>query len=147
LAIEYKKEPQSMHYFFKLLTNINGKSYIDDYVLYQLYKGYLDIAKENDQKITGFNFKDICDEIYDLVKPAQEGKITLSEMIDSHADIIQVFVEFWDSREGITEIADIQETNVWLESAETNLTLYTLFLYWHIFIARVFPIVISKSQT
>ncbi|KAI1284950.1 Serine/threonine-protein phosphatase 2A regulatory subunit B'' subunit gamma [Halotydeus destructor] len=97
IAMENKKEPQALLYFFKLL-DIHNKGYLDTFVLYYFFKDMQCLVKDNGQE--ALNFEDVCNEIYDIVKPAAAGKITLYDLIncgqgDVVVSILSDYGGFW----------------------------------------------------
>ena len=80
LALENQKEPQSLHYFFKIL-DIDSNGYINVFTLNYFFRSILDQMKQHDH--APVNFQDVKDEIFDMVKPADPCKITLHDLISS----------------------------------------------------------------
>ena len=104
LAMENRREPQSIQYFFRIL-DINQKGYLDSFCLHYFFKVLDKVVKQfiirilehnhNDIKIhlqdilkflrkqgmDNILFEDVKDEIFDMVKPKDPYKITLQDLI------------------------------------------------------------------
>jgi serine/threonine-protein phosphatase 2A regulatory subunit B'' len=66
LAIENKKTPQALTYFFRIL-NVYHKGAIDTFVLNMFFRPI--ITKLETKEKFGFNVEDVKDEIFDMAKP------------------------------------------------------------------------------
>ncbi|XP_062505435.1 serine/threonine-protein phosphatase 2A regulatory subunit B'' subunit gamma-like [Corticium candelabrum] len=80
LAMENKKEPQALQYFFRLL-DVQGKGYLNVYALNYFYRSMQEMMRVNAQEV--IRFEDIKDEIFDMVKPQDPLHITLNDLITS----------------------------------------------------------------
>lgn len=80
LALENQKEPQALHYFFKIL-DIDNKGYLTVFTLNYFFRSIQDQMRHHNHEPV--NFEDVKDEIFDMVKPADPSKITLQDMISS----------------------------------------------------------------
>jgi len=102
LALENRQEPQSLHYLFKIL-DVNNQGYLDTFCLNYFFRVSADktcFSFEHDctdviivdwQAIqeqlkmhnqTPVNFKDVKDEIFDMVKPQDPMRITLQDLLN-----------------------------------------------------------------
>ena len=80
LALENQKEPQSLHFFFKIL-DIDSKGYLNVFTLNYFFRSIQEQMLQ--QNHVPVNFQDVKDEIFDMVKPRDPCKITLQDLIDS----------------------------------------------------------------
>jgi len=80
LALENKKDPQSIQYFFRVL-DINNKGYLDRFSLNYFFRAIQEQMTENGQEPVPFS--DVSDEIFDMIKPADPTRITLRDIINS----------------------------------------------------------------
>ncbi|XP_076063118.1 serine/threonine-protein phosphatase 2A regulatory subunit B'' subunit gamma isoform X2 [Oratosquilla oratoria] len=78
LALENQKEPQALHYFFKIL-DIDSKGFINVFTLNYFFRSIQDQMRQHNQEPV--NFEDVKDEIFDMVKPANPFQITLQDLI------------------------------------------------------------------
>lgn len=97
LAIEYKSEPASVQYFFKLL-DIDKKSYLTQFNLNYFFRAIQQMMIDNNQEPVKFD--DVKDEIFDMVKPEHPYKITLQDLIRSGqgGTVVRILIdlnEFW----------------------------------------------------
>ncbi|XP_077284170.1 serine/threonine-protein phosphatase 2A regulatory subunit B'' subunit gamma-like [Arctopsyche grandis] len=93
LALENRREPQSIHYLFRIL-DIHGQGYLDGFTLNYFFK-----AIQEQTLLHGaspVNFEDVKDEIFDMVRPADPMKITLKDLISSGygSTAISILIEF-----------------------------------------------------
>ncbi|CBY09248.1 unnamed protein product [Oikopleura dioica] len=105
LAYEYRQEPASIQYFFKLL-DIEKKSYLTQWDLNYFFRSIQTMMR--DLKQEPVNFGDVSDEIFDMVRPADPYKITLRDMIDcgQGGTVVRILIdlnEFWmyENRESL----------------------------------------------
>lgn len=78
LALENRSEPQSMHYLFRLL-DFEHCGYLTAFALQYFFKGIeAQIVAHRAERV---NFEDVKDEIFDMVKPAHPGRITLKDLL------------------------------------------------------------------
>ena len=89
LAMENKKSPQSLAYFWKII-DVYGKGAIDTFVINMFFKEVLGKLKEKNQDVEkDFNVEDIKDEIFDMAKPKVPMAITLEDLIEcGQGDVI-----------------------------------------------------------
>lgn len=89
LAMENKKSPQALAYFWKIL-DIYGKGAIDTFVINMFFKRVLDKLNEKDPDAEkNFQVEDIKDEIFDMAKPQTPMAITLEDLINcGQGDVI-----------------------------------------------------------
>ncbi|RWS10828.1 serine/threonine-protein phosphatase 2A regulatory subunit B', partial [Dinothrombium tinctorium] len=111
LMMENKKEPQSLNIFFRLL-DINQKGYIDSFVFKVFFKSLEEKLREQGHDL--LNFTDICSEIFDMVKPVHQYRITLKDLIASgEGDIVVSIVSdcngFWAYENRECVLLDTQE--------------------------------------
>ncbi|KRX07662.1 hypothetical protein PPERSA_11211 [Pseudocohnilembus persalinus] len=86
LAMENKKTPQALAYFFKIL-DVYHKKAIDTFVINLFFKPIIDKLEQKEKY--GFNVEDVKDEIFDMVKPKVPHAITLEDLINcGQGDII-----------------------------------------------------------
>jgi serine/threonine-protein phosphatase 2A regulatory subunit B'' len=82
LAMENKKSPQALAYFWKIL-DIYGKGAIDTFVINMFFKRVLDKLNDKDPDAEkNFQVEDIKDEIFDMAKPETPMAITLEDLIN-----------------------------------------------------------------
>jgi len=78
LAMENKKEPQAIHYFFRIL-DIQNVGYLNVFCLNYFFRAIQDEMKVHEQEPVCF--EDVKDEVFDMVKPVDPFKITLQDLI------------------------------------------------------------------
>ncbi|KAH9400556.1 Serine/threonine-protein phosphatase 2A regulatory subunit B'' subunit gamma [Tyrophagus putrescentiae] len=93
LALENRKELQSIYFFFHIL-DINSTKYIDDFVLRYFFKPI-----QNQMKLQGqepIDFADFCNEIFDMVRPATSKQIYIEDLLSSgFADtLVSILIDF-----------------------------------------------------
>lgn len=98
LALENRQEPQSLHYFFRIL-DIKGKGYLDAFTLNYFFRAIQDQMKQNGQDPV--NFQDVKDEMFDMIKPADSTKITLQDILNcgQGGTLISILIDlngFWN---------------------------------------------------
>ncbi|GAB1609697.1 serine/threonine-protein phosphatase 2A regulatory subunit B'' subunit gamma-like isoform X2 [Argonauta hians] len=105
LALENRKEPQSLQYLFRIL-DIHQKGYLDTFSLNYFYRAIQEQMKTHNQE--PILFEDVRDEIFDMVKPKEPFKITLQDLIhcgkgDTVLSILIDLNDFWtyENRETI----------------------------------------------
>jgi len=80
LAMENKKEPQSLQYLFRIL-DVRQEGVLSVFSLNYFFRAIQDqMRKHNQEPVL---FLDVKDEIFDMVKPADPLKVTLSDLIKS----------------------------------------------------------------
>ena len=83
LAMENKKSPQALAYFWKIL-DVYGKGAIDSFIINMFFKQVLQKLGEKDPEAEkNFQIEDIKDEIFDMAKPEMDKGITLEDLINS----------------------------------------------------------------
>lgn len=86
LAMENKKTPQAMQYFWRIL-DVYGKGAIDTFIINMFFRPIVQKLESKDK--LGFYVEDVKDEIFDMAKPAQPYAITLQDLINcGQGDII-----------------------------------------------------------
>lgn len=98
LALENRQEPQSLHYLFKLL-DIDNKGYLDTFSLNYFFKAIQDLMRSHGQE--PISFQDVNDEIFDMVKPAEPGCITLKDLFNCEQGdtVVSILIDlngFWN---------------------------------------------------
>jgi len=78
LAVENRKEPQSLQYFFRLL-DVRQRGYLDAYALNFFFRDILREMERHNQETV--KFEDVKDEIFDMVRPKDPLRITLKDLI------------------------------------------------------------------
>jgi Ca2+-binding EF-hand superfamily protein len=111
LAIEYKKEPQALYYFFRLL-DLEGKGFLDTFVLNYFFKALQKRMKDQGQE--ALEFTDVCSEIFDMVKPVASYRITFADLVNSGqgetvVNILTDFSGFWAYENRDLSVIDLQE--------------------------------------
>ncbi|XP_065662240.1 serine/threonine-protein phosphatase 2A regulatory subunit B'' subunit gamma isoform X4 [Hydra vulgaris] len=80
LALENKKEPQSLQYLFKIL-DVQHNGYLNTFAINYFFRAIQkEMDKHGHEKVL---LHDLKDEIFDMVKPADNMKITLQDLINS----------------------------------------------------------------
>jgi len=108
LAMDNKKEPQALQYFFKLL-DVNHRNYLNSFDLLFYFKGVQDLMQLHKQEIVAF--EDVKDEIFDMVRPIDPLKLTLQDLIRSgygHT-VINILIDldgFWTYENRETVVSD-----------------------------------------
>ena len=78
LAMENKKTPQSLHYFWRVL-DVFHKGAVDTFVINMFFR---QVISKLEQKIqTEYKVDDLKDELWDMAKPASDKCITLNDLI------------------------------------------------------------------
>ena len=108
LALENQKEPQALHYFFKIL-DIEGKGYLTTFTLNYFFRSIQQQMKQHNQEPV--NFEDVKDEIFDMVKPADPTRITLQDLINCGQGevVISILIDlngFWTYENREVLVAD-----------------------------------------
>lgn len=89
LAMENKKSPQSLAYFWKII-DIYGKGAIDSFVINMFFKEVkAKLTQRDPDAENNFKVEDIKDEIFDMAKPETPNAITLNDLINcGQGDVI-----------------------------------------------------------
>jgi serine/threonine-protein phosphatase 2A regulatory subunit B'' len=74
LAMENKKTPQALAYFFRIL-DVYHKGAIDTFIINMFFRPIVQKLEQKDK--FGFNVEDVKDEIFDMAKPSVMYAITL----------------------------------------------------------------------
>jgi len=80
LAMENKKEPQALQYLFRIL-DVNQSGYLSVFSLHYFFRAIQEEMRAHNQDPV--SFEDVKDEIFDMVKPRDPARITLSDLIRS----------------------------------------------------------------
>jgi hypothetical protein len=78
LAMENKKVPQAINYFWKVL-DVYGKGGIDTFVINMFFRSV--IQKLESRMQTDYKVDDLKDELWDMAKPAMPYCITLQDLL------------------------------------------------------------------
>ena len=80
LALENRKEPQSLTYFFRIL-DVKHQGFLNTFCLNYFFRDILiQMEKLNQDPV---KFEDVKDEIFDMVRPLDPLRITLDDLIRS----------------------------------------------------------------
>ncbi|XP_055930528.1 serine/threonine-protein phosphatase 2A regulatory subunit B'' subunit gamma-like isoform X2 [Argiope bruennichi] len=108
LAMENRKEPQALQYFFRLL-DIEQKNYLSVFDLNYFFRAIQEQMKAHGQEPV--LFEDVKDEIFDMIKPTDPFKVTLSDLIlcgqgDTVVSILIDLNGFWTYENREVLVAD-----------------------------------------
>lgn len=78
LAMENKKTPESIQYFWKIL-DVYHKGAIDTFIINMFFRPI--VAKLEAKDKFGFIVEDVKDEIFDMAKPKSPNAITLNDLL------------------------------------------------------------------
>jgi len=97
LAMEHKKEPQALHYLFRLL-DVRHEGALTVFALNYFFRAIQEEMRRHGQDPVPF--LDVKDEIFDMVAPADPLKITLADLVasgkgDTVVSILTDLNEFW----------------------------------------------------
>lgn len=115
LALENRKEPQSLQYFFRIL-DVRHEGFITAFNLNFFFRDILkEMEKHNQEPV---QFEDVKDEIFDMVRPQDPLKITLQDLVrcGNGDTVISILIDlngFWTYENREVLVADTPE-----ESAE-----------------------------
>lgn len=73
LAMENKKTPQSIQYFWRIL-DVYNKGGIDTFVINMFFRNVIEMLENRDK--SGFKVDDVKDELWDMIKPEMPKCIT-----------------------------------------------------------------------
>jgi len=80
LALENRREPQALTYFFRIL-DVRQEGSINTFVFNYFFRDILkQMEKLNQEPV---HFEDVKDEIFDMVRPKDPYKISLQDLINS----------------------------------------------------------------
>ncbi|XP_022081384.1 serine/threonine-protein phosphatase 2A regulatory subunit B'' subunit gamma-like [Acanthaster planci] len=113
LAMENRREPQALQYFFRLL-DVQGRSYLNVFALNYFFRAIQEQMRQHGQE--PISFADVKDEIFDMVKPADPLKITLQDLINSnHGEtVVSILIDlngFWTYENREVLMAENNATN------------------------------------
>lgn len=107
LAMENRKEPQALQYFFRIL-DINKEGYLHLFNFHYFFRGILEMPIDCGQELV--KFEDIQNEIFDMVKPEVHWKITFKDLLRSGQGetVVNILIElkgFWayENREALLQ--------------------------------------------
>ncbi|GAB6020656.1 Serine/threonine-protein phosphatase 2A regulatory subunit B'' subunit gamma [Chamberlinius hualienensis] len=114
LALENRKEPQALQYFFRIL-DLDNKGYLDMFCLKYFFRAIQDLLSFHKQEPV--SFADVSDEIFDIVKPANPCTITLQDLIkcgqgDTVVSILTDLNGFWNHENREVLVAENAEAEV-----------------------------------
>ncbi|PIK41334.1 putative serine/threonine-protein phosphatase 2A regulatory subunit B'' subunit gamma [Apostichopus japonicus] len=97
LAMENRKEPQSLQYFFRLL-DVQKRGYLNVFALNFFFRAIQVQMQQHGQEPV--SFADVKDEIFDMVRPSDPLHITLQDLIQSnHGEtVVSILIDlngFW----------------------------------------------------
>ncbi|XP_061424672.1 serine/threonine-protein phosphatase 2A regulatory subunit B'' subunit gamma [Lethenteron reissneri] len=97
LALENRKEPAALQYFFKLL-DVQSKGYLNVFSLNYFFRAIQDQMRAHGQEPV--SFQDVKDEVFDMVKPQDPLHITLADLISSNQGdtVVSILIDlngFW----------------------------------------------------
>lgn len=105
LALENRTEPQALAFLFRIL-DINGQGYLDAFTLNYFFRAIQEQMRAHDAEPV--SFQDVKDELFDMVRPKDPDKITLTDLItcgqgDTFVSILIEFHGFWayENREAV----------------------------------------------
>ncbi|CAH1791111.1 unnamed protein product [Owenia fusiformis] len=111
LALENRKEPQSLQYLFRLL-DVQNRGYLNVFALNFFFRAIQEQMKVHGQEPV--SFEDVKDEIFDMVKPADPLKITLQDLIISGQGdtVVSILIDlngFWTYENREVLVADTSD--------------------------------------
>ena len=111
LAMENMKEPQSLQYLFRLL-DVRGEGFLSCFSLHFFFRSLQEEMERHGQEPVAF--RDVKDEIFDMVHPADPLKITLKDLINSGQGetVVSILIDlngFWNYENREVLVSD-QET-------------------------------------
>jgi len=97
LAMENKKEPQSLQYLFRIL-DVRHEGYLSVFSLNYFFRAIQEEMRQHNQDPVSFD--DVKDEIFDMVKPSDPLKLTLCDLIRSKQGdtVVSILIDlngFW----------------------------------------------------
>ncbi|CAG9764751.1 unnamed protein product [Ceutorhynchus assimilis] len=98
LALENRGEPQALAFLFRIL-DIQECGYLDAFTLNYFFRAIQDQMKAHGSGQT-VSFEDVKDELFDMVRPKDPEKITLSDLLacgqgETFVSILIEFQGFW----------------------------------------------------
>lgn len=93
LALENRSEPQALAFLFRIL-DIKGCGYLDAFTLNYFFRAIQDQMKAHGAEPV--SFEDVKDELFDMVRPKDPGKITLNDLLNcGQGDVfVSILIEF-----------------------------------------------------
>ena len=115
LAMENKKEPQSIQFLFRIL-DVRHEGFLSVYALNYFFRSIQELMREHNQDPV--QFQDVKDEIFDMVKPQDPLRLTLADLVSSGQGetVISILTDlngFWsyENREVVVvEPADTEQS-------------------------------------
>ena len=113
LALENRKEPQSLQYFFRIL-DVKQENFLNAFTLNFFFRDILkEMEKHNQEPV---RFEDVKDEIFDMVRPIDPLRITLKDLTKcGHGDtVVSIVIDlngFWTYENREVLIADNSDDN------------------------------------
>lgn len=105
LALENRAEPQSLAFLFRIL-DLQGKGYLDAFTLNYFFRAIQEQMRAHGTEPV--SFQDVKDELFDMVRPKDPEKITLTDLLacgqgDTFVSILIEFHGFWayENREAV----------------------------------------------
>ena len=114
LALENRKEPQSLQYYFRIL-DVRQQNYLDAFTLNFFFRDIIkEMEKHNQEPV---KFEDVKDEIFDMVRPDDPLRITLKDLIrcgngDTVVSILVDLNGFWTYENREVLIADPESSDM-----------------------------------
>ena len=114
LALENRKEPQSLQYYFRIL-DVRQQGYLDAFTLNYFFRDIIrEMEKHNQEPV---KFEDVKDEIFDMVRPQAPLRITLKDLIScGNGDtVVSILVDlngFWTYENREVLISDPESSDM-----------------------------------
>ena len=98
LALENRREPQALHYFFKIL-DVKHCGYLNTFAFNYFFRDILKQMEKLNQDLV--KFEDVKDEIFDMVRPKDPLRITLDDLINccNGDTVVSILIDlngFWN---------------------------------------------------
>lgn len=111
LALENRKEPQSLQYFFRLL-DVQQRNYLTVFDFNYFFRAIQEQMKAHGQEPV--LFEDVKDEIFDMIKPEDSLHVTLRDLVlcgqgDTVVSILIDLNGFWTYENREVLVADANE--------------------------------------
>merc|ERR1719411_1210990 len=113
LALENRKEPQALTYFFRIL-DVRHQGFLNTFCLNYFFRDILMLMEKSNQEAV--KFEDVKDEIFDMVRPVDPLRIKLDDLIkpgngDTVASILIDLNGFWTYENREVLVTDNNEEN------------------------------------
>ena len=114
LALENRKEPQSLQYYFRIL-DVRQQGHLDAFTLNFFFRDIIkEMEKHNQEPV---KFEDVKDEIFDMVRPEDPLRITLKDLIScGNGDtVVSILVDlngFWTYENREVLISDPESSDI-----------------------------------